>query len=139
MAWPSACTGSIAGGTRSDEAVPALLRDAPLVGPLLDAFVARSGGVVGGFAGFVVGALVGFLVVLVLPWRNAFDEPANLFTGLAGMVVAAGLVGVLYTVGRVLLEPWLLGVSGARPLSRREAERLRPLLHRLRGPARPAR
>ncbi|WP_231932872.1 M48 family metalloprotease [Micromonospora rifamycinica] len=120
--------GLIAGGTQSEEAVPELLRDAPLVGPLLDAFVTRSGGVVGGFAGFVVGALAGFLVVLVLPWRNAFDEPANLFTGLAGMVVAAGLVGVLYTVGRVLLEPWLLGVSGARPLSRREAERLRPLL-----------
>ncbi|MEU1756065.1 M48 family metalloprotease [Micromonospora matsumotoense] len=120
--------GLIAGGTQSAEAVPALLRDAPLVGPLLDAFVARSGGVVGGFAGFALGALVGFLAVLVLPWRNAFDEPANLFTGLAGMVVAAGLVGVLYTVGRVLLEPWLLGVSGARRLSRREAERLRPLL-----------
>ncbi|MBW4702276.1 M48 family metalloprotease [Micromonospora sp. RL09-050-HVF-A] len=120
--------GLIAGGTQSEEAVPALLRDAPLVGPLLEAFVARSGGVVGGFAGFALGALVGFLAILVLPWRNAFDEPANLFTGLAGMVVAAGLVGLLYTVGRVLLEPWLLGVSGARLLSRREAERLRPLL-----------
>ncbi|WKU07493.1 M48 family metalloprotease [Micromonospora sp. HUAS LYJ1] len=120
--------GLVAGGTQSDEAVPALLRDAPLVGPLLDAFVTRSGGVVGGFAGFALGALVGFLAILVLPWRNAFDEPANLFTGLAGMVVAAGLVGLLYTVGRVLLEPWLLGVSGARQLSRREAERLRPLL-----------
>ncbi|MEV4724583.1 M48 family metalloprotease [Micromonospora humida] len=120
--------GLVAGGTQSDESVPALLRDAPLVGPLLEAFVARSGGVVGGFAGFALGALVGFLAVLVLPWRNAFDEPANLFTGLAGMVIAAGLVGLLYTVGRVLLEPWLLGVSGARQLSRREAGRLRPLL-----------
>ncbi|GHJ06707.1 hypothetical protein TPA0907_10740 [Micromonospora humidisoli] len=120
--------GLVAGGTRSDEAVPALLRDAPLVGPLLEAFAAQSGGVIGGFAGFALGALVGFLAILVLPWRNAVDEPANLFTGLVGMVVAAALVGVLYTVGRVLLEPWLLGVSGARRLSRREAERLRPLL-----------
>ncbi|WP_375155169.1 M48 family metalloprotease [Micromonospora sp. 4G55] len=44
------------------------------------------------------------------------------------MVVAAALVGLVYTLGRVLLEPWLLGVSGARQLSRREAERLRPIL-----------
>lgn len=120
--------GLVAGGTRSGEALPSVVRDAPLVGSLLDAFLNRSGGVVGGFAGFALGFLAGFLVVLILPWRDAFDEPANLFTGLVGMVVAAALVGVVYTLGRVLLEPWLLGVSGARQLSRREAERLRPIL-----------
>ncbi|MEH1057715.1 M48 family metalloprotease [Micromonospora sp. CPCC 206171] len=120
--------GLVAGGTQAGDALPSVVRDAPLVGPLLDAFLNRSGGVVGGFAGFAVGFLAGFLVVLVLPWRDAFDEPANLFTGLVGMVVAAALVGLVYTLGRVLLEPWLLSVSGARQLSRREAERLRPIL-----------
>lgn len=104
--------GLIAGGSEFADAVPPVLRDAPLVGALLDAFLNRSGGVLGGFAGFAIGFLAGFLVVLVLPWRDAFDEPANLFTGLAGMVAAAALVGVLYTLYRVLWEPWLLTVSG---------------------------
>ncbi|MFF3854862.1 M48 family metalloprotease [Micromonospora sp. NPDC002575] len=121
--------GLVAGGTRSDEALPEVLRDAPLVGALLDAFLARSGGVLGGIAGFAVGFLAGFLAVLVWPWLGAFDEPANLFTGLAGMVVAAALIGLLYTLYRVMWEPRLLVVSGARRLSRREAERLRPILY----------
>ncbi|MER5702942.1 M48 family metalloprotease [Micromonospora sp. NPDC002296] len=124
-----AAYGLVAGGSGFADAVPSVLRDAPLVGALLDAFLNRSGGVLGGFAGFAIGFLAGFLVVLVLPWRDAFDEPANLFTGLAGMVAAAALVGVLYTLYRVLWEPWLLTVSGARQLSRREAARLRPVLY----------
>ncbi|WP_229400141.1 M48 family metalloprotease [Micromonospora okii] len=124
-----AAYGLVAGGSQAGDAVPEALRDAPLVGTLLDAFIDRSGGVLGGFAGFAIGFLLGFLVVLVYPWRAAFDEPANLFTGLAGMVVAAALIGVLYTLYRLLWEPWLLTVSGARRLSRREAERLRPILY----------
>ncbi|MCI4061718.1 M48 family metalloprotease [Micromonospora sp. R77] len=122
-------TGLFLGGTRLSDAVPPELRDAPLVGALLDAFLNRSGGLVGGFLFFVAGFLGGILAVLVLPWRDAFDEPANLLTGLAGVVAAAVLTGVLYTLYRVLLEPRLLAVSGARRLSRREAERLRPILH----------
>ncbi|MFI7436242.1 M48 family metalloprotease [Micromonospora haikouensis] len=121
--------GLVAGGTQIGDQLPEVLRDAPLVGSLLDAFLARSGGVLGGFAGFAVGFLAGFLAVLVWPWLDAFDEPANLFTGLAGMVVAAALIGVLYTLYRVMGEPRLLVVSGARRLSRREAERLRPILY----------
>ncbi|MGW1062348.1 M48 family metalloprotease [Micromonospora rubida] len=117
------------GGTQVAESVPQELRDAPLIGGLIDAFLTRSGGVLGGFIGFGVGFLVGFLVLLVLPWRTVVDEPATLFTGLAGMVAAAALVGLLYTLYRVLLEPWLLSVSGARRLSRRETERLRPILY----------
>lgn len=121
--------GLFVGGTRLSDAVPSAVRDAPLVGALLDAFLNRSGGLVGGFLFFVAGFLAGILVVLVLPWREAFDEPANLLTGLAGVVAAAVLTGVLYTLYRVLLEPRLLTVSGARRLSRREADRLRPILH----------
>ena len=120
--------GLFVGGGQAGDQVPAVLRDAPLVGPLLDAFLTRSGGLTGGFLCFLLGFLVGFLAVLVLPWRGAFDEPANLLTGLAGVVLAAALVGLLYTLARVVLEPRFLAVSGARRLSRREADRLRPLL-----------
>ncbi|MET7669178.1 M48 family metalloprotease [Micromonospora luteifusca] len=123
-----AAVGLLAGGLVADDQMPAVLRDAPLISPLLEAFLSRSGGVLGGVVGFVVGFLVGFLSVLVLPWLGTTDEPFALFTGLVGMVVAAALIGVLYTLYRVLLEPRLLVVSGARQPSRRESARLRPVL-----------
>ncbi|MEV1316831.1 M48 family metalloprotease [Micromonospora arborensis] len=123
-----AAVGLFAGGLGADDQMPAMLRDAPLIGPLLEAFLSRSGGVLGGVVGFVVGFLVGFLSVLVLPWLGSTDEPFALFTGLVGMVAAAALIGVLYTLYRVLLEPRLLVVSGARQPSRRESARLRPIL-----------
>ncbi|GAB3940790.1 hypothetical protein GCM10027614_25030 [Micromonospora vulcania] len=66
--------------------------------------------------------------MLVLPWVGTADEPFALVTGLLGTVVAAALIGVLYTLYRVLLEPRLLVVSGARQPSRREYARLRPVL-----------
>ncbi|MGI5519589.1 M48 family metalloprotease [Micromonospora sp. CA-259024] len=123
-----AVVGLFAGGFGADDQVPQVLRDAPLIGPLLEAFLTRSGGVLGGVVGFVVGFLVGFLTVLVLPWLGTADEPLALVTGLVGTVVAAALIGVLYTLYRVLLEPRLLVVSGARQPSRREDARLRPVL-----------
>lgn len=123
-----AAFGLFAGGFGADDQVPQVLRDAPLIGPLLEAFLTRSGGVLGGVVGFVVGFLVGFLTVLVLPWLGTADEPLALVTGLVGTVVAAALIGVLYTLYRVLLEPRLLVVSGARQPSRREDARLRPVL-----------
>ncbi|MGQ5263004.1 M48 family metalloprotease [Micromonospora sp. ZYX-F-536] len=123
-----AVVGLFAGGFGVDDQVPSVLRDAPLIGPLTEAFLTRSGGVLGGVLGFVVGFLVGFLSVLVLPWLGTSDEPIALVTGLVGTVVAAALIGVLYTLYRVLLEPRLLVVSGARQPSRREYARLRPVL-----------
>ncbi|MET8199327.1 M48 family metalloprotease [Micromonospora taraxaci] len=120
--------GLFAGGLGADDQVPQVLRDAPLIGSLLESFLSRSGGVLGGVAGFAVGFLVGFLSVLVLPWLGAGEGPFAVVTGLVGTVVAAGLIGVLYTLYRVLLEPRLLVVSGARQPSRREAARLRPVL-----------
>ncbi|WBB67340.1 M48 family metalloprotease [Micromonospora sp. WMMD812] len=123
-----AAVGLFTGGLGADDQLPAVVRDTPLVGSLLEAFLSRSGGVLGGFVGFAVGFLAGFLGVLLLPWRSTLDEPLALLTGLLGMVVAAALIGVLYTLYRVLLEPRLLVVSGARELSRREEDRLRPLL-----------
>ncbi|MEU4401486.1 M48 family metalloprotease [Micromonospora orduensis] len=120
--------GLFAGGFGIEDQVPSALRDAPLIGSLLEAFLSRSGGVLGGFAGFVAGFLVGFLSVLVLPWLGTADEPFALVTGLVGTVVAAALIGVCYTLYRVLLEPRLLVISGARQPSRREEARLRPVL-----------
>ncbi|GAB4104171.1 hypothetical protein GCM10028790_31900 [Micromonospora taraxaci] len=120
--------GLFAGGLGADDQVPQVLRDAPLIGSLLESFLSRSGGVLGGVAGFAVGFLVGFLSVLVLPWLGAGEGPFAVVTGLVGTVVAAGLIGVLYTLYRVVLEPRLLVVSGARQPSRREAARLRPVL-----------
>lgn len=121
--------GLYAGGFNSGEALPAELRDVPLVGTLIDAFVARSGGVLGGILSAGLGFLAGFILVALWPWRATFDEPTTLVTGLAGAVAAAILVGLVYTLYRVLLEPWLLRVSGARQLSRREAAEFLPVLH----------
>ncbi|MET8359649.1 M48 family metalloprotease [Micromonospora sp. NPDC005171] len=123
-----AVVGLFAIGSGADDQVPQALRDAPLIGSLIEAFLTRSGGVLGGVAGFVIGFLVGFLVVLALPWLGVADEPFALLTGLIGTVIAAALIGVLYTLYRVLLEPRLLVVSGARQPSRREYARLRPVL-----------
>ncbi|MDG4805236.1 M48 family metalloprotease [Micromonospora sp. WMMD1120] len=123
-----AAVGLFAGGLNADEQIPSALRDAPLIGSLLEAFFARSGGLLGGVVGFAVGFLGGFLAVLALPWMGVADEPLALLTGLVGTVAAAALIGVLYTLYRVLLEPKLLVVSGARQPSRRETARLRPVL-----------
>ena len=123
-----AIAGLFAVGTGVDDQMPQVLRDAPLIGSLIDAFLTRSGGVLGGVAGFVIGFLVGFLYVLALPWMGVSDDPFALLAGLIGTVVAAALIGVLYTLYRVLLEPRLLVVSGARQPSRREDARLRPIL-----------
>ncbi|MCX5121452.1 M48 family metalloprotease [Micromonospora sp. NBC_00362] len=120
--------GLFAVGTGADDQVPQVLRDAPLIGSLVEAFLTRSGGLLGGVAGFAIGFLVGFLAVLALPWMGVADEPFALLTGLIGTVAAAALIGVLYTLYRVLLEPRLLVVSGARQPSRREYARLRPIL-----------
>ncbi|MFI5484441.1 M48 family metalloprotease [Micromonospora echinaurantiaca] len=125
-----AVLGLFAGALGIADQLPAEVRDTPLVGTLLEAFLSRSGGVLGGFVGFAVGFLSGFLGVLLLPWRGASDEPLALLTGLLGMVAAAALIGLLYTLYRVLLEPRLLVVSGAREPSRREEARLRPVLER---------
>ncbi|MEV7987877.1 M48 family metalloprotease [Micromonospora sp. NPDC085948] len=123
-----AVTGLFVGGLGADDQVPQVLRDAPLIGSLLEAFLTRSGGVLGGVTGFVAGFLIGFLAVLVAPWLGAEDGAFTVVTGLVGTVAAAALIGVLYTLYRVLLEPRLLVVSGARQPSRREYARLSPVL-----------
>lgn len=110
------------------ELVPDTIRDVPLVGSLIEQFIGRSGGVLGTVVGFGLGFLGGLLFVLITPWQGV-DGPLDLVFGLAAVVATAVLVGVIYTVFRVLCEPWLLKVSGARPMSRREAAQLLPVLH----------
>ncbi|GAB3940794.1 hypothetical protein GCM10027614_25040 [Micromonospora vulcania] len=45
-----AAAGLFAGGLGTDDQAPSVLRDAPLIGPLLEAFLTRSGGVLGVFS-----------------------------------------------------------------------------------------
>ena len=70
-----AVSGLFAGGLGADDQLPQVLRDAPLLGPLLEAFLTRTGGALGGVVGFVVGFLGGFLAVLVVPWLGADAGP----------------------------------------------------------------
>ncbi|MGC5018029.1 M48 family metalloprotease [Micromonospora sp. DT47] len=120
--------GLVAGGSGAADQLPSVLRDTPLIGSLIDAAVTGSGGVLGGIVGFGLGFVGGIVLALLWPWRDTLDEPLALLTGLLGTAVAAVLIGVLYTLYRVLLEPRLLIVSGAREPSRRECERLLPIL-----------
>jgi Zn-dependent protease with chaperone function len=125
--------GLVAGGVGTEDLVPTVIRDVPLVGTLLESFLARSGGVIGGFVGFGVGLLVGALVVILLPWQQSLESPVTLVTGFAGVVAAAVAIGLLYTLYRVLFEPRLLVLTGARQMSRREAARLEPVLRECAG------
>lgn len=120
--------GSLSGGLDVTDQVPAELLDTPLVGTLLDAFLTRSAGVFGGLLGVAVGFLGGFLYVVLVPWGDSLDSPVTLVSGLAGTVAAAIVIGVAYTLYRVLLEPRLLLLSGARALSARERTALEPVL-----------
>lgn len=120
--------GLLGGGMGAADQAPPELLDVPLAGALLDAFLTRSAGVFGGLLGAVAGFLGGFLLVVLLPWYNSFDNPIALMGSLAGTVIAAIVLGLVYTLYRVLLEPRLLLVSGARPLSAREREALEPVL-----------
>lgn len=117
----------VASGYVLTELVPDPIRDAPLVGSLIEQFVGRSGGILSSFMGFGLGFIGGLLLVLVLPWQGA-DGPIDLLIGITAVVAAAIVIGVFYTLFRVLFEPWLLKVSGARPMSRREADQLLPVL-----------
>ncbi|HEX5597954.1 MAG TPA: M48 family metalloprotease [Micromonosporaceae bacterium] len=108
--------------------IPPELLDLPLIGEVAEAILTGSGGIASGIAGAGVGFIAGLLVVLYLPWIRT-ESWTSLLAGLAGALAAALLIGVLYTLCRVLLEPRLLAASGARRLSRREAEKLIPVLH----------
>jgi Zn-dependent protease with chaperone function len=119
------------------EWVPAAVADLPLAGAALDAFLLRSGGVVGGLLGVLLGLVLGFLGGLLLLWgRGLLDDPVAGAGAIIGVAAAGLLLGTLYTLYRVGCEPVLLRLSGARRLSRRERELVGPIVqgtaHRLR-------
>jgi Zn-dependent protease with chaperone function len=122
--------GLLVGGLGLKSQIPDQLHSLPIVGSALDSFLARSGGIFVGLLGFALGALVGFIAGLVLPWADAADDPLGRFGALIGILVSAVLLGIGYTLYRVVLERWLLHIGGARRLSRRESELVMPVLHR---------
>lgn len=109
--------------------VPAWLADLPLLGAALDAFLLRSGGVVGGLLGVLLGLALGFLGGLLLFWAAGFaDDPVTGAGSVLGVIGAGLFVGVIYTLYRVGFEPAMLRLAGARRLSRREHELVVPIL-----------
>ena len=109
--------------------VPAVLADLPLFGAALDAFLLRSGGVVGGLLGVLLGLVLGFLGGLLLFWAPGFaDDPVATTGGVLGAVAAGLFLGLLYTLYRVGFEPGLLQLSGARRPSRREWQLIGPVV-----------
>ncbi len=119
------------GGILKDQ-FPEAVRDAPIIGGLISSFLEQSGGAIGAFVGAALAFLIGLMAVQVIRFQEV-DSAVALFAELAGIAAAAVLVGVLYTLYRVLLEHRLLRVSGARDLSRREAALIIPILHECAG------
>ncbi|MFF5214603.1 M48 family metalloprotease [Micromonospora sp. NPDC000442] len=115
------------GGAVFVDQVPDEVRDAPVIGRLVSSFLEQSGGAIGAFVGAALAFLVGLLMVPVLRFSGA-DSGVSVLAQLVGIAAAAIVVGVLYTLYRVLLEDRLLRVSGARDLSRREKELVIPIL-----------
>lgn len=108
--------------------VPAAVTSLPLLGPAVEAFLPASGGVLGGLIGVLLGLLLGFTGALAVFWVVVFsDDPVAGLGRLIGVAVAGLLVGVGYTLYRVMCESMILRLSGARRLSRRERELLLPI------------
>jgi Zn-dependent protease with chaperone function len=109
--------------------VPPVIADLPVLGAALDAFLLRSGGVVGGLLGVLTGLVFGFLGGLLLFWAPGFTgDPVAGAGSVLGVAVAGLFVGALYTLYRVSFEPALLRLAGARRLSRRERELVEPIV-----------
>ncbi|GAB3848862.1 hypothetical protein GCM10029963_32380 [Micromonospora andamanensis] len=128
LAVVAGLTLAFTGGGMFADLVPDEVRDAPIIGRLVSSFLEQSGGAIGAFVGAALAFLVGLLMVPVLRFNGA-DSGVSLLAQLVGIAAAAILVGVLYTLYRVLFEHRLLRVSGARELSRREKELVMPILH----------
>jgi Zn-dependent protease with chaperone function len=113
----------------SRQDIPAVIADLPLLGPALDSFLLRGGGVVGGVLGIALGLVLGFVGALLWFWDREFSEDPVAGAGwLLGVVAAGLLVGAAYTVYRVAFERVLVRASGARRLSRREQALLLPIV-----------
>lgn len=116
-------------GFSGDRSLPQQIRDVPLLGDAMQNLLLRSGGVEAAVLGVLLGGVLGFLVGIIWVFLGPFQN--GVLDGLAtvlGAIVLGIVVGLLYTVYRVVFERRILAVTGARRLSRREAEFLIPLV-----------
>jgi Zn-dependent protease with chaperone function len=111
------------------ESMREAVAEIPVVGEALANLLTGSGGVLLPLLAVFVFAVLGFVLaglwVFVAPFQEGTLEGIST---LVGAVVGGLLVGLLYTVYRVVCERWLLRITGARRLSRREAELLLPIV-----------
>ncbi|MGI5289559.1 M48 family metalloprotease [Nonomuraea polychroma] len=106
-----------------------LVGDLPLIGDALNNMIANSSGVVSALIGVALGAIAGFLAgvwwVFMGPFR---DSMVSGFSTSFGSLILGIIIGILYVLYRVLAERKILQISGARRLSRREAQYIMPLV-----------
>lgn len=108
---------------------PADLSSVPVVGDGLANLLSRSGGVVLAVLAVVLGALLGFISGLVWVFVGPFEQGfVQGISAVLGAVIGGLIVGLLYTFYRVACEGWLLRITGARRLSRREERLIMPIV-----------
>jgi Zn-dependent protease with chaperone function len=99
-------------------------------GEMLPSASVQIGGIVGAIVGGVNGAWTLGWLAFAEPWKRLYAADALWPVSFAlGQVVVAGFVGALYVLWSFATEPMRLRISGARRLSRREAEWLMPMVH----------
>lgn len=113
----------------SRQDIPPVIVDLPILGPALDSFLLRGGGVIGGLVGIALGLVLGFVGALLWFWDREFSQDPVAGAGwLLGVIAAGLLVGAVYTAYRVVFEGALVRAGGARRLSRREQALLLPIV-----------
>ena len=101
----------------------------PVIGGHLDFVGFHIGGVAGGLVGAVLGFAVGTLTGLLAPLLLMGGlDPINMLVVAVAQIIAAVVVGYLYTAYAVGFERKRLEATGARRPSRREAALLNPIL-----------
>lgn len=121
--------GLVMGGFTGSDSVPDWVRDIPFFGDVASNLADRSGGVLVAATGVILGAVLGFVVGVIWMFIAPFqDGVLNGIATVLGALLAGIVLGLLYTCYRVACERWLLRISGARRLSRREAAFLLPIM-----------
>ncbi|MEV4755883.1 M48 family metalloprotease [Micromonospora sp. NPDC049559] len=126
----AAASAGVVGYFGSTQLAADRLADVPVLGDVLNTLAGNVGGGLGALLGIALGIVVGGVGGLLLPWAMAYaDDPVVTILVVLLQVVLAIVIGLLYVLYGVALEPWRMRLSGARRLSRREADLLLPLLH----------
>ncbi len=116
-------------GLRGGRTLPESARSVPFLGDAMENLLDKSSGVQAAVLAVLLGALIGFLLGVIWVFLGPFQE--SVVDGamtVVGAIVIGFVVGLLYTLYRVLFEHRILAVTGARRLSRREADLLLPLV-----------